>query len=137
MFFLRRAHTVAIDEVQEAESQSIHARRRNHEIGNHEDFVKLSDTLDIPSEQRSGLLRGLLDKLNDPAQTRLWQEHAKAHPERKAIGNFFGLALSGGGIRSATFNLGVLQVLAWTRLLRFVDYLSTVSGGGYIGSCVT
>jgi hypothetical protein len=45
-----------------------------------------------------------------------------------------GLALSGGGIRSATFNLGVLQALASHRLLRPIDYLSTVSGGGYIGS---
>ena len=45
-----------------------------------------------------------------------------------------GLAFSGGGIRSATFNLGVLQALAATGLLRMVDYLSTVSGGGYIGS---
>jgi hypothetical protein len=137
MFFLRRAHTVAIDEVQAAESASILARRRNHEIENHADFSQLEATLDIPSEQRSGVLRGLLDKLNDPAQTKLWQEHAAAHPERKTVSNFFGLALSGGGIRSATFNLGVLQVLAWTRMLRFVDYLSTVSGGGYIGSCVT
>ncbi len=45
-----------------------------------------------------------------------------------------GLAFSGGGIRSATFNLGVIQALARAELLRFVDYLSTVSGGGYIGS---
>jgi hypothetical protein len=44
-----------------------------------------------------------------------------------------GLAFSGGGIRSATFNLGILQSLAELGILRFVDYLSTVSGGGYIG----
>ena len=49
----------------------------------------------------------------------------------------FGLAFSGGGIRSATFNLGVLQGLAEVDLLRFIDYLSTVSGGGYIGSWFT
>ncbi len=48
-----------------------------------------------------------------------------------------GLALSGGGIRSATFNLGVLQALARYRVLRRIDYLSTVSGGGYIGACLT
>ena len=48
-----------------------------------------------------------------------------------------GLALSGGGIRSATFNLGLLQALAKADLLRHFDYLSTVSGGGYIGSCLT
>lgn len=48
--------------------------------------------------------------------------------------NFVGLAFSGGGIRSASFNLGVLQALADLKLLCRIDYLSTVSGGGYIGS---
>ena len=58
--------------------------------------------------------------------------------------NLTGLAFSGGGIRSATFNLGVLQALTKGRqktdkgegrtgLLSRFDYLSTVSGGGYIG----
>jgi patatin-like phospholipase len=45
----------------------------------------------------------------------------------------WGLALSGGGVRSATFCLGVLQGLARTGLLRRFDFLSTVSGGGFIG----
>ena len=44
------------------------------------------------------------------------------------------LCLSGGGIRSASFALGVLQALARHGLLFRFDYLSTVSGGGYIGS---
>ncbi|MDO8541163.1 MAG: hypothetical protein Q7S40_12060 [Opitutaceae bacterium] len=48
--------------------------------------------------------------------------------------NIAGLALSGGGIRSGTFCLGLLQSLAANGLLRKIDYLSTVSGGGYIGS---
>lgn len=48
-----------------------------------------------------------------------------------------GLSLSGGGIRSATTNLGVLQALSRMGILPAVDYLSTVSGGGYIGSCLT
>jgi hypothetical protein len=48
-----------------------------------------------------------------------------------------GLAFSGGGIRSATFNLGVLQGLCKRDKLKYVDYLSTVSGGGYIGSCLS
>ncbi len=45
-----------------------------------------------------------------------------------------GLAFSGGGIRSASFNLGVLQALADLKMLCHIDYLSTVSGGGYIGA---
>ena len=48
-----------------------------------------------------------------------------------------GISLSGGGIRSSTFNLGVLQALDQASLLHQVDYLSTVSGGGYIGSCLS
>jgi hypothetical protein len=51
--------------------------------------------------------------------------------------NGVGLALSGGGIRSATFCLGVVQVLASRGLLKGVDFLSTVSGGGYTGSFLT
>jgi hypothetical protein len=43
------------------------------------------------------------------------------------------LCLSGGGIRSATFGLGILQGLARCGLLEKFHYLSTVSGGGYIG----
>jgi len=45
-----------------------------------------------------------------------------------------GLAFSGGGIRSSTINLGVVQALAGHKLLGRFDYLSTVSGGGYVGS---
>jgi hypothetical protein len=44
------------------------------------------------------------------------------------------LCLSGGGIRSASFCLGVVQGLARRGLLARFDYLSTVSGGGYLGS---
>ena len=44
------------------------------------------------------------------------------------------LCLSGGGIRSATFALGVLQGLARQRIFQRFAYLSTVSGGGYIGA---
>jgi hypothetical protein len=45
-----------------------------------------------------------------------------------------GIALSGGGIRSATFCLGMLQALAGAKVLRQLDYASTASGGGFIGS---
>lgn len=62
--------------------------------------------------------------------------------ERKRINDneaLLGLALSGGGIRSASFALGLLQSLVHKdqNLLKEVDYLSTVSGGGYIGSSLT
>ena len=61
--------------------------------------------------------------------------HTLARARKQALEqDLVGLALSGGGIRSATFALGVLQALAQLRLLGTIDYLSTVSGGGYIGS---
>jgi Patatin-like phospholipase len=55
-------------------------------------------------------------------------------PRPPVADSAIGLSFSGGGIRSATFNLGILQALAKGRMLRAFDYLSTVSGGGYISS---
>lgn len=48
-----------------------------------------------------------------------------------------GVGLSGGGIRSATFCLGLFQGLAGRKLLGNIDIISTVSGGGYFGSFYT
>src|SRR5262249_42476608 len=42
-----------------------------------------------------------------------------------------GIAMSGGGIRSAAFNLGVLHALHDEGILREVDIMSAVSGGTY------
>src|SRR5664279_1754678 len=50
------------------------------------------------------------------------------------VEDLMGLALSGGGIRSASFNLGILQGLESRNALWLFDYLSTVSGGGFIGA---
>lgn len=47
-----------------------------------------------------------------------------------------GLALSGGGIRSAAICLGAVQALQVSDKLKHLDYLSTVSGGGYLGCCL-
>jgi hypothetical protein len=58
-------------------------------------------------------------------------------PHEEAIDvpdDLFGVSLSGGGIRSASFCLGALQALDAAGLIRKADYLSTVSGGGYIGA---
>ncbi len=57
--------------------------------------------------------------------------------DQKKKERLVGLAFSGGGIRSATFNLGVLEALKGLDLLKKIDYLSTVSGGGYIGAWLT
>ncbi len=72
--------------------------------------------------------------LTQPAPQRLRAVHARIRqlqPERSA------LCLSGGGIRSATFALGAVQALARAGLLSRFDFLSTVSGGGYLGSMLS
>jgi hypothetical protein len=66
----------------------------------------------------------LRPQANDP------QQNAEDCADKAQL---MGLAFSGGGIRSATFCLGIIQALSRLSLLRTFDYLSTVSGGGYIG----
>src|SRR3954449_10474134 len=66
----------------------------------------------------------------------LWERevgllHERRHGQPRGtatptINEAVGLAFSGGGIRSATISVGILQGLARQRLLRFVDYVSTV-----------
>jgi Patatin-like phospholipase len=60
--------------------------------------------------------------------------YAKLHQHDQPLS---ALCISGGGIRSATFSLGIIQGLAARGLLERFDYLSTVSGGGYIGGWLT
>ncbi|MFN9036810.1 MAG: patatin-like phospholipase family protein, partial [Planctomyces sp.] len=64
-----------------------------------------------------------------------WRRQAIGQPvpEQDPVRDLVGLAISGGGIRSATFSLGVIQALAHHGILKQVDFLSTVSGGGYAG----
>jgi hypothetical protein len=87
--------------------------------------------------QATGLMNG--SEVALPAALRA-REHALLQQRRKSAelpaleeAPPVGVALSGGGIRSATFALGFFQALAAARLLARVDYLSTVSGGGYFG----
>ncbi|MGB5483527.1 patatin-like phospholipase family protein [Parasphingorhabdus sp.] len=50
---------------------------------------------------------------------------------------YLGLAISGGGIRSAAFAIGAMQKLHQAKILPQFDYMSTVSGGGYAGGALT
>src|SRR5512139_1935 len=73
-------------------------------------------------------------------EQRALKEIWKARKDQGKPGNEkkrFSLAFSGGGIRSASFQLGVIQALAEKGLLSSVDYLSSVSGGGYINAWLT
>jgi hypothetical protein len=73
-------------------------------------------------------------------ETELLRERRRKLFGEETAGNFekdkFGIALSGGGIRSATINLGFLRTLNLFKILEKADYLSTVSGGGYTGAYI-
>jgi hypothetical protein len=66
-------------------------------------------------------------------RTKQFYDESALSSDAGAPKSLVGLALSGGGIRSATFCLGLLQGLHKLKMLRIFDYLSTVSGGGYVG----
>jgi hypothetical protein len=96
------------------------------------------------------LKQGKLEKLGTRFATAAeidLAEHAAIRKRRELLGlqtaadgpltNATALCLSGGGIRSATFCLGIVQALARQRLLERFDYMSTVSGGGYLGTFLT
>ncbi|MDH5762315.1 MAG: patatin-like phospholipase family protein [Nitrospinota bacterium] len=82
-----------------------------------------------------------LDNSSNPANKVIEWELKKINEiggkKNKNTQDCIGLAISGGGIRSATFSLGVLQALAKNDFLKRFDYLSTVSGGGYLGSSLS
>ena len=101
------------------------------------------------------LQQSLAEKLNYPPSKWLLEQEAAQVAQRRALHDdliekfrsqnakediydwarrqtLTGICLSGGGIRSATFNLGVLQGIASKGGLEKFDYLSSVSGGGYI-----
>lgn len=85
-----------------------------------------------PSELKRAEL-ALVDKRRKQAWGSGNAPQKSAGPNDPMPADAVGLALSGGGIRSATFCLGVLQALARAGVLRYLDFLSTVSGGGYAG----
>ena len=78
-----------------------------------------------------------LDTVIDAEKAYLKKRRRKNGLSKPEDDDLWGLSVSGGGIRSATFGLGVLQRLTSNNVLKRFDYLSTVSGGGYIGSCLT
>jgi hypothetical protein len=94
--------------------------------------ISLAQVLAEEAAELHDLHRSFPDHLSeDERLTYIYDSIHRMTPTRSA------LCLSGGGIRSATFGLGVLQGLARLNLLNQFDYLSTVSGGGYIGSWLT
>lgn len=67
------------------------------------------------------------------------KEHRRANgiDEPVSRDNLTGICISGGGIRSATLGLGMIQAFIRKGVMKRFDYMSTVSGGGYIGACLS
>lgn len=75
------------------------------------------------------------DMLRMEAEVIKKRRRAKGFPEDLEVDSL-ALALSGGGIRSATVCLGIVEQLNRLKIFERCDYLSTVSGGGYLGAYI-
>jgi hypothetical protein len=96
----------------------------------------------LDGDERLHINRRLLERafpaeIKRAYDVRLRAIYARIHARTTHAPPRSALCISGGGIRSATFGLGVLQGLARLEVLDGFDYLSTVSGGGYVGSWLT
>eukprot|EP00930_Biecheleria_cincta_P046200 TRINITY_DN31870_c0_g1_i1.p1 TRINITY_DN31870_c0_g1~~TRINITY_DN31870_c0_g1_i1.p1 ORF type:complete len:985 (-),score=107.33 TRINITY_DN31870_c0_g1_i1:54-3008(-) len=63
-----------------------------------------------------------------------WKMEARAKAGKPGTGQPFSLAFSGGGIRAAAFQSGVLRQLAEAGRIQDIEYFTACSGGGYIAS---
>src|SRR5215831_6269207 len=124
--------TYRFHEVFEEEVRAIYQRRRR--FGRAEFHLEVEPRADPPSEDP-----GTAGPRTFPAASAGSAARAEAEPTMRPTENssLVGLTLSGGGIRSASFCLGALQALDKAGVLKNVDYLSTVSGGGYIGTSLS
>jgi hypothetical protein len=96
-----------------------------------------------PSPRDSGILARVPARpVKDYDAFRYWRDGKRDEPEPSYVGlvedpgetPVVGICCSGGGIRSAAFNLGALQSLIAKRVLQSATYLSAVSGGSYIAA---
>lgn len=126
---LRRLENLGID-CSEGYEHALAAFRKKYDVKDDSVWKELSER---GGYTFSEVLQYELDALEKGAPREPGPATPAAVHERAHAASLSGLAFSGGGIRSATFNLGVIQALAEMKLLHHFDYLSTVSGGGYIG----
>ncbi|MCR9291013.1 MAG: hypothetical protein NXI23_26905 [Bacteroidetes bacterium] len=92
----------------------------------------------------SGFFKGI-KKLHIKSERVIEEENIFLEERRKKLGDTdsnelkttkFGIAFSGGGIRSASICLGAVEVLSKQKILQKADYISSVSGGGYTNAYV-
>lgn len=70
-------------------------------------------------------------------QEYLRQRRKKLDIPENDLQDVIGLCISGGGVRAATLALGMMQAFMRARVMEKFDYMSTVSGGGYMGACLS
>ena len=109
-------------------------------------YVKLKEAKLKAADLKNAELKdaSLKDRLRREEETRYDTNEALVAELNKSVHGLLlsddpraALCISGGGIRSGTFALGIMQGLARCGLLNKFHYISTVSGGGYIGSWLT
>ncbi len=125
----RNVHAVCFAEVLAKELLEVDALRKDRAII-HDNHSRDAAAWELMEEIAKNA--GATDRKDKKGEAAAMEATAVVGQARQM--DLVGLAFSGGGIRSATFNLGVLQGLAQYSKVRIFDYLSTVSGGGYIGS---
>ncbi|HEV2800580.1 MAG TPA: patatin-like phospholipase family protein [Pyrinomonadaceae bacterium] len=118
-----------IEREAEADRRAAHRRRSRLNLSEEELHRRAVQQIECSfEERRKGKQKRYVVLLNEKFTAELYK-HIHALPEKRTA-----LCFSGGGIRSASFGLGIVQGLARYGLLERFDYLSTVSGGGYLGS---
>ena len=134
--------TYRFDEVFQEEVRAINVRRR--ELGRTDPValeIEADAALEPPVEPNSKQSSEASPPSLGSGFTTREQNNTRSEREPvlrpTARSNVVGLALSGGGVRSASFCLGALQALDKAGVLKNIDYLSTVSGGGYIGTSLS
>jgi predicted acylesterase/phospholipase RssA len=115
------SRNLTFDEVLQEEIEAIRLRRKRVFQEMRPAWVATGAATDDPEEEEPAADGDGADARLRPVRNKALDEH------------HVGLAFSGGGVRSATFAVGILQGLASLGLLKRADYLSTVSGGGYAG----
>jgi hypothetical protein len=129
------ARTYRFHEIFKEEVQAINQRRRR--FGRREVALEPESRTNSNSNSEHDSGTASLPGSVPPAQESDTRRGGEPIVRPTASSGLAGLALSGGGIRSASFCLGALQALDKAGVLKKIDYLSTVSGGGYIGTSLS
>ena len=98
--------------------------------------ARLSSPTALTRDESNEVFKHQMEVLEQEGSFYLEEQAAITRRRREAgiaTDDGIAVAFSGGGIRSAAVCAGFLWALAERRLMKEVDFISTVSGGGYAG----